>query len=183
MKSVGEAMAIGRNFTEALQKALRSLERTGSAFHWDGEPGRATRRELLEQRAGSRPTAGSSPCSRRCAAAPPSRRSHDATGIDPWFLDQIALINEVADRVAARRAARPPTCCGWPSGTASPTPRSPRCAGMPEAVVRGVRHALGVRPVYKTVDTCAAEFAAHDAVPLLAPTTRRTRSRRASGPR
>ena len=47
---------------------------------------------------------------------------------------------------------------------------------MPEAVVRGVRHALGVRPVYKTVDTCAAEFAAHDAVPLLAPTTRRPRS-------
>ena len=56
----------------------------------------------------SRPTAGSSPCSRRCAAARPSSRCTTATGIDPWFLDQIALINEVADaRRGAPRSSRP----------------------------------------------------------------------------
>ena len=68
-------------------------------------------------------------------------------------------------QVARRRSSRR-RCCGRPSGTASATPRSASLRRMPEAVVRGVRHALGVRPVYKTVDTCAAEFAAHDALPL-----------------
>ena len=85
---------------------------------------------------------------------------HAATGIDPWFLDQIVLIDEVAAEVAAARRRSPRRCCARPSGTASPTPSSARCAGCREDVVRGVRHALGVRPVYKTVDTCAAEFAA-----------------------
>ena len=71
------------------------------------------------------------------------------------------------DDLVARARARRPSCCAWPSGTASPTRRSARCAALPEDVVRGVRHALGIRPVYKTVDTCAAEFAAQHAVPLL----------------
>ena len=59
-----------------------------------------------------------------------------------------------------RRPSSTATCCAGPSGTASPTSRSAQLRGMPEDVVRGVRHALGIRPVYKTVDTCAAEFAA-----------------------
>jgi len=160
MKSVGEAMAIGRNFTEALQKALRSMERAGSSFHWDGptpdDPARLT--ELLQQAAV--PTDG------RIVAVQQALRGgagveevHAATGIDPWFLDQIALLNEVAAQVAAaeqlssvllRLAKRH----GFSDAQIA------SLAGMPEAVVRGVRHALGVRPVYKTVDTCAAEFAA-----------------------
>jgi carbamoyl-phosphate synthase large subunit len=160
MKSVGEAMAIGRSFTEALQKALRSMERAGSSFHWDGptpdDPARLT--ELLQQAAV--PTDG------RIVAVQQALRGgagveevHAATGIDPWFLDQIALLNEVAAQVAAaeqlssvllRLAKRH----GFSDAQIA------SLAGMPEAVVRGVRHALGVRPVYKTVDTCAAEFAA-----------------------
>ena len=84
---------------------------------------------------------------------------HEATGIDPWFLDQLALLDELAAEVAAapeldrdllRRAKRH----GFSDGQLG------RLRGMPEDVVRGVRHALGIRPVYKTVDTCAAEFAA-----------------------
>ncbi len=70
-----------------------------------------------------------------------------------------------ADQRDRRRAVRAPTssrpsCCARPSGTASPTSRSARSAACSADVVRGVRHALGIRPVYKTVDTCAAEFAA-----------------------
>ena len=72
MKSVGEAMAIGRNFTEALQKALRSLEKKGSQFTFTGEPG--DKAELLAE-AVRRPTAGSTPSCRRSGPAPPRRRS------------------------------------------------------------------------------------------------------------
>ncbi len=162
MKSVGEAMSIGRNFTEALQKALRSLETQGQ--HASTGTARRPTTEQAPHAARRRPrrppTAGSSPSSRRCAAALSVEEVHEATGIDPWFLDQMALINDVADRVA-----RAPELDARPAaaGQAARLQRRPdrrRCAGMPEAVVRGVRHALGVRPVYKTVDTCAAEFAA-----------------------
>ena len=97
MKSVGEAMAIGRNYATALQKALRSLEKRGSSFHWGDEPRSVD--ELLEIAEDARPTAASSSCSRRCARAPRSSRLFEATGIDPWFLDQIVLINEVAEFV------------------------------------------------------------------------------------
>jgi carbamoyl-phosphate synthase large subunit len=98
MKSVGEAMAIGRNFTEALQKALRSLEKIKGArsFHWpDGD---------AHGRAGPTSSSRRHPAphdgrivssSRRCAVGAPSRRS-TRPRIDPWFLDQIALINEIA---------------------------------------------------------------------------------------
>ncbi|KQX66700.1 carbamoyl-phosphate synthase large subunit [Angustibacter sp. Root456] len=157
MKSVGEAMAIGRNFTEALQKALRSVERKGSSFHWDGAPGDA--RALLE--AARQPTDGRLLLVQQAMRAGASvEEAHDATGIDPWFLDQIELINGLAVEIAdageltpalLRRAKRH----GF-SDAQIGVLRS-----MPEPVVRGVRHALGIRPVYKTVDTCAAEFAAH----------------------
>jgi carbamoyl-phosphate synthase large subunit len=160
MKSVGEAMAIGRNFTEALQKALRSMDRAGSSFHWDGptpdDPARVA--ELLQQ--ASVPTDG------RIVAVQQALRGgaaveevHAATGIDPWFLDQIALLNEVAAQVAASEQLTPQVLrLAKRHGFSDAQIAS--LAGMPEAVVRGVRHALGVRPVYKTVDTCAAEFAA-----------------------
>ena len=96
MKSVGEAMAIGRNYATALQKALRSLEKRGSSFHWGDEPRPLD--ELIEIAAV--PTDG------RIVVVQQALRKggtveqlFDATGIDPWFLDQIVLINEVADFV------------------------------------------------------------------------------------
>ncbi|MET4078998.1 carbamoyl-phosphate synthase large subunit [Janibacter sp. UYMM211] len=159
MKSVGEAMSIGRCFTEALQKALRSMERSGAAFHWDGDqPSLERGREMLDE--ARTPTDG------RLVLVQQAMRAgcgveevHDATKIDPWFLDQIALINEVAqevhdaDQLTAEVLAEAKRH-GFSDGQVA------RLRRMPEQVVRGVRHALGVRPVYKTVDTCAAEFAA-----------------------
>ena len=84
---------------------------------------------------------------------------HEATGIDPWFLDQIELINQVAEHVAVSPQLTPEVLVLAKRHGFSDIQIS-ELSGMPEEVVRGVRHALGVRPVYKTVDTCAAEFAA-----------------------
>ncbi|MHB1235057.1 MAG: carbamoyl-phosphate synthase large subunit, partial [Microbacteriaceae bacterium] len=98
MKSVGEAMAIGRSYTSALQKALRSLEKRGSSFHWNGVPGDKT--ELL--------AAAAVPRDGRMVTVQQALRAgatidevFAATRIDPWFIDQVALINEVADLVAS----------------------------------------------------------------------------------
>jgi len=160
MKSVGEAMAIGRNFTEALQKALRSLERAGSSFHWRrGEaPSREQAEALLKQ--ARIPTEGRIVLVQQVLRGGLSVEAvHEATGIDPWFLDQISLINQVAEHVAASPQLTPEVLRLAKRHGFSDAQLS-QLSGMPEAVVRGVRHALGVRPVYKTVDTCAAEFAA-----------------------
>jgi carbamoyl-phosphate synthase large subunit len=159
MKSVGEAMAIGRNFSEALQKALRSLERRGASFSWEGpEPSGAALDELLE--AVRRPTEDRLVQVQQAVRAGVSvERLHELTGIDPWFLDQIVLIDELAREVRSAETLTPELLReakrhGFSDAQLGQLRR------MPEDVVRGVRHALGVRPVYKTVDTCAAEFAA-----------------------
>ena len=84
MKSVGEAMAIGRNFTEALRKALRSLEKRGAAFHWDGPaPAGAATRRAAGRRPPARPRSGCSRCSRRSAAGRRVEQLHAATGDRP----------------------------------------------------------------------------------------------------
>jgi len=159
MKSVGEAMSIGRSFTEALQKALRSLERSGSSFHWQGgamTPEQA--RAALD--AARRPTDGRIVTLQQVLRAGLSvEEVHEATHIDPWFLDQIQLVNDVAATVAAA-AELTPDLLRLAKRHGFSDAQLAQLRGMPEAVVRGVRHALGVRPVYKTVDTCAAEFAA-----------------------
>ncbi|ADG88073.1 carbamoyl-phosphate synthase large chain [Thermobispora bispora] len=153
MKSVGEVMAIGRSFPEALQKALRSLERKGSAFTWAGEPGDL--QELLE--ACRRPHDGRLRTMQQAirAGATPEQLA-EATGIDPWFVDQLFAIDEVARSITALdgptllRAKR----YGFSDAQIG------EILGVPEAEVRRARHELGIRPVYHTVDTCAAEFAA-----------------------
>ena len=154
MKSVGEAMALGRSFVEALGKALRSMETTATGF-WtvpdpDTEPDVAT------------PTDGRIYAVERLlrsgvSVAEVARRSR----IDPWFVDQIdtlvALRAEildapVLDAVLLQRAKR----AGLSDRQLAAL--RPELAG--EDGVRTLRQRLGVRPVYKTVDTCAAEFAA-----------------------
>ncbi|WP_460773865.1 carbamoyl-phosphate synthase large subunit [Microbacterium sp. GXF7504] len=156
MKSVGEAMAIGRNYATALQKALRSLEKRGSSFHW-GEESRSVE-ELLE--ISKVPTDGRivvlQQAMRKGATV---EQAFEATKIDPWFLDQIQLINEVAEFVrtapeldaATLRIAKEH---GFSDAQIA------ELRGDVEAEIRGLRHALDVRPVYKTVDTCAGEFPA-----------------------
>ncbi|RNM11031.1 carbamoyl-phosphate synthase large subunit [Nocardioides pocheonensis] len=158
MKSVGEAMAIGRNFTEALQKALRSLEKKDAVFDWHHRWVDLDKDALLEEI--RTPTDGRLKVvmdTIRAGATP--EEIQEATGIDPWFVDQLALINEIALEVIdadeltpglLRKAKRH----GFSDGQIA------KMRNLHEDVVRGVRHALGIRPVYKTVDTCAAEFAA-----------------------
>jgi len=156
MKSVGEAMAIGRNFTEALQKALRSLEQKDAIFDWAVEP--APLDGLLE--------VVRTPHDGRLRevmdairAGATNEQLHEVTGIDPWFLDQMFLLDEVAARVQESDRLDPATIrLAKRHGFSDAQIAAIR--GMREDVVRGVRHALGIRPVYKTVDTCAAEFAA-----------------------
>jgi carbamoyl-phosphate synthase large subunit len=158
MKSVGEAMAIGRNFTEALQKALRSLEDKKAPFDWRREWVELDKAALLETiRTPHDGRLREVMDALRAGATP--EEVFEATAIDPWFVDQLLLINEVAVEVLEadeltpallRRAKRH----GFSDDQLG------KLRGMPADVVRGVRHALGIRPVYKTVDTCAAEFAA-----------------------
>jgi carbamoyl-phosphate synthase large subunit len=158
MKSVGEAMAIGRNFAEALQKALRSLENPRAPFAWPGSRGDVDVEVTLA--AASVPHDGRLSLVQLALWAGASIEDvFAATGIDPWFLDQIGDINDLADEL---RAATELT--GDLLFTAKRHGFSDlqiaRLRGMSEAELRGLRHGLGIRPVYKTVDTCAAEFAA-----------------------
>lgn len=156
MKSVGEAMAIGRNFTTALQKALRSLEKRGSSFHWDDEPRSAE--ELLA--AASVPTDGRIVLVQQALRKGATiEQAFEATKIDPWFLDQIALINEVAAEVAAAEALDTDTLLLAKDHGFSDA-QIGQLRGFGEADAREVRHILGIRPVFKTVDTCAGEFPA-----------------------
>ena len=156
MKSVGEAMAIGRSFASALQKALRSLEKNGSSFHW-GDEARSVN-ELLQ--ASATPTDGRIVTVQQALRKGASiEDAYRATGIDPWFLDQIALINEVADAIATAGMLDTDTMRLAKDHGFSDA-QIGQLRGFGEAEVREVRHILGVRPVYKTVDTCAGEFPA-----------------------
>ena len=157
MKSVGEAMAIGRNFTEALGKALRSLEDPRAPLVLGG-PVATPVDELLS--VASRPhdgRLGSVVLALRAGATP--EQVFEATKIDPWFIDQLCLIIQVANQVAAadeltgevlREAKR--------HGLSDAQIGAIR--GISASDVQALRWSLGLRPVYKTVDTCAAEFAA-----------------------
>ncbi|WP_448060715.1 carbamoyl-phosphate synthase large subunit [Cellulomonas hominis] len=159
MKSVGEAMALGRNFTEALGKAMRSIDKKGSVFHWDGAPltGEALETVLATV---SRPTEGRLIDVQQVLRAGVSIEDvYARTGIDPWYLDQIVLINEVAAATAAAPdLTRAVLAHAKRHGLSDAQVAQLR--GTSEEVVRQVRHALGLRPVFKTVDTCAAEFEA-----------------------
>jgi carbamoyl-phosphate synthase large subunit len=162
MQSVGEAMAIGRTFPESLQKGLRSLEHGRFGLNCDAGEGlyeALTDDELV----------------RRAAVATPDRpfqleaalrrgisveRLHEATWVDPWFLDQISLIVEERGRLAGIGEPSTMTRADWR--------RAKRLGfadaqmawlwSVPEAAVRSARLAAGVRATFKTVDTCGAEF-------------------------
>ena len=156
MKSVGEVMAIGRNYTSALQKALRSLEKRGSSFHWDGEPG--DKDSLLALAAV--PTDGRMVTVQQALRAGATiDELFRATGIDPWFLDQVALINEIAEEVSSAEALDADLLRHAKNHGFSDAQLA-RLRGLDEAELRAIRHHEGIRPVFKTVDTCAGEFPA-----------------------
>ncbi|ONK15741.1 carbamoyl-phosphate synthase large subunit [Streptomyces sp. MP131-18] len=156
MKSVGEAMAIGRSFTEALNKALRSVEKKDAPFDFTGAPG--DKAGLLAVAAV--PTDGRlNTVMAAIRAGATQEEIFEATRIDPWFVDQLFLIKEIADELAAA-ALLTPELLATAKRHGFSDAQIAGIRGLHEDVVREVRHALGVRPVYKTVDTCAAEFAA-----------------------
>ncbi|MEV4543681.1 carbamoyl-phosphate synthase large subunit [Micromonospora echinaurantiaca] len=161
MKSVGEAMSLGRNFTEALNKAMRSMETAAGGFWTRPDPAGATKENTLA--ALRMPHDGRLYTVERALrlGASIAEVATGSGGIDPWFLDQIAALVELrAEIVAApvldadllRRAKR--------AGLSDRQLAALRPELAAEDGVRTLRHRLDIRPVYKTVDTCAAEFAA-----------------------
>ena len=159
MKSVGEAMALGRNFTEALGKAMRSIDKKGSTFHWEGDALTGDELEALVSTI-SRPTEHRMVDVQQVLRAGVSlERVYELTGIDPWFLDQFQLINEVAEQTAAADGLTREVLAHAKRHGLSDV-QIAQLRGTTEDAVRGARHAVGLRPVYKTVDTCAAEFKA-----------------------
>ena len=156
MKSVGEAMAIGRTFTQALQKALRSLEKRGSSFHWGAQE--HTKAELLELIA--------TPTDKRVVQVQQALRLgataqevFEQTKIDPWFIDQIVLINEIADWIGSLEVLDAASLRKAKKHGFSDSQLA-QLRGVSEEEIRAKRYAEGVRPVFKTVDTCAGEFPA-----------------------
>jgi carbamoyl-phosphate synthase large subunit len=164
MKSVGEAMAIGRTFKEAMQKALRSLETGRAGFGADGKDAAPLRddgsldEQALEQKIRI-PTAERIFSLRHALLAGWSvAKIHQTTGIDPWFLHGLAAIvtEENAcpkdlSKVSWRRIKRH----GFSDRQIA------HLTGTSESQVRRERQAARVEPTYRLVDTCAAEFEAY----------------------
>jgi carbamoyl-phosphate synthase large subunit len=158
MKSVGEAMAIGRSFPEALMKALRSLERKEAIFTFPTD--------ISEQRVSSLLTQIGTPTEYRLQqvqqvlwAGISIEEVFSKSKIDRWFLTQIQLINEAAREIALPGELTTDvlrTAKQWGFSDA----QIAMLRNVTEEDVRKTRAHLGVRPVYKTVDTCAAEFEA-----------------------
>ena len=156
MKSVGEAMAIGRNFSEALQKSLRSLEKKEAPFDFSAST--EDLKELIVKAA--RPTDGRINTVQRALWAGASvEQMHESTKIDPWFLDQIQLINEIAKEVQTAKNLTA-DLLKYAKQHGFSDIQIAQLTNSDETKVRNLRHGLNVRPVYKTVDTCAAEFEA-----------------------
>ena len=161
MRSVGEAMAIGRTFPEALQKALRSLEM--GRYGLNADPGERAVRRLSDGELAA--SVGIPTSDRIFQAAEALRRGWSVedlariTGIDPWFLDQMAEVCELRAELEGAPALGPDLV------------REAKRMGFsdaqlaylwerPESEIREFRRGAGIRPTYKRVDTCAAEFEA-----------------------
>jgi carbamoyl-phosphate synthase large subunit len=157
MKSVGEAMAIGRSFSEALLKSLRSLERKEAIFSW---PVITETEKLSLLQSMKIPTEYRLQQVQRAMWAGASiEQVYEATKIDRWYLRQIEIINEQAAVISqpgdlSKELLRTAKTQGFSDNQIA------ILRGVSEDEVRRARHHLEIRPVYKTVDTCAAEFEA-----------------------
>jgi carbamoyl-phosphate synthase large subunit len=157
MKSVGEAMAIGRSFSEALMKALRSLERKEAIFTWP---------EVSAEELSALMISMKTPTEYRLQqvqkamwAGATVEQVFAATKIDPWYLRQIQMINEQAAIISVRGELTA-DILRTAKGQGFSDAQIAQLRGATEDEVRKDRQLLGIRPVYKTVDTCAAEFEA-----------------------
>ncbi|ACG73345.1 carbamoyl-phosphate synthase, large subunit [Anaeromyxobacter sp. K] len=165
MKSVGEVMAIGRTFQESLQKAIRGLEidRCGLESPLGKAPGDAYAPDELERvRAEARvPRAHRLFWLAECFRAGLGvDEVHAITHVDPWFLREVEEL-VATERTLARGVPASADAFRAVKRMGFSDKRIAQLAGRKEAEVRDARHALGVRPVFKRVDTCAAEFEAY----------------------
>jgi carbamoyl-phosphate synthase large subunit len=164
MRSVGEAMAIGRTFKEALQKALRSLE---IGAHGLDDLGPPPERDELQRLLATPGPQRVFRIKQALQCGMPVDEIYQLSMIDPWFLDNLRQIVEFEDAV---KRLRPAEGGGLPALERETLFEAKqfgfsdvqlaRLLGSDETAVRERRQALGVRPVYKSVDTCAAEFEA-----------------------
>jgi carbamoyl-phosphate synthase large subunit len=161
MKSVGEAMAIGRTFQESLQKALRSLENGFTGLDeiaiegiGQGDDKNAVRAAL-----------GTPTPERLLKVAQAMRLGfsdqdiHSSCKIDPWFLAQVRELVEAEAQIRGKGLPGSAGALRRLKGMGFSDARLAKLAGLSEEAVRERRHALSVRPVFKRIDTCAAEFA------------------------
>jgi carbamoyl-phosphate synthase large subunit len=159
MKSVGEVMAIGRTFQESMQKALRGLE-TGA----DGFDEHTTDRDLIENELGDPGPDRIYYVADAFRVGMTLREIHELTHIDPWFLAQIEDLLRVERELSGRTidSVEPEEMRRFKRAGFSDR-RLAKLMGTTQAALRERRHAFGIRPVYKRVDTCAAEFATRTA--------------------
>ncbi|WP_332694964.1 carbamoyl-phosphate synthase large subunit [Bosea sp. (in: a-proteobacteria)] len=161
MKSVGEAMAIGRTFQESLQKALRSLE-TGldglDEIEVEGL-GQGDDRNAVK-------AALSTPTPDRILHVAQAMRLgftdeqiHESCRIDPWFLAQMRGIVETEEKIRIHGLPQTPIALRQVKAMGFSDKRLAAVAGKTEEEVKALRRSLAVRPVFKRIDTCAAEFA------------------------
>jgi len=155
MKSVGEAMAIGRTFPEALGKAIRSLEIDRYGLD-DGGPD-LPREEVVSRLATPTPERLFH-VRRGFRAGMDIPELHAITGIDPWFLAQIQETLDLEPALADPARANDPDLLRMAKGNGYSDRAIARLRGVSEGDVRGFRRERGIRPVYKRIDTCAAEF-------------------------
>jgi carbamoyl-phosphate synthase large subunit len=158
MKSVGETMAIGRCFAEALQKGLRGLE-TGLAgldeIDTPGDGSHAAIRASLATPKPDRVLVVAQALRAGMAVAEIAEACH----FDPWFIREIGRIVEAENRVRAEGLPKTATAFRALKALGFADRRLARLVGATEAAVEAARQKLGVHPVFKRIDTCAAEFA------------------------
>ena len=166
MRSVGETMAIGRTFQESLQKGLRSLETGRSGWGADKDdldPTKVSDKDVREHLV--------TPSSQRLfyikvamAKGFSVEEIHQLTRVDPWFLDRLYEIFELEQRLSGDDLLDDPLLLREAKEYGFSDKQLAFLQGCDEKSVRTKREGHGIRPVYKTVDTCAAEFEAHTPV-------------------
>jgi carbamoyl-phosphate synthase large subunit len=158
MKSVGEAMSIGRSFAEALQKGLRSLETGLSGLDEIPAPGDGSAQAFHAALATPRPDRIVM-AAQAMRAGVPLADIAEATRFDPWFLRELEKIIAAERQVQAAGLPKSANALRALKALGFSDKRLGELAGLPETAVEAQRLALGVQPVFKRIDTCAGEFA------------------------
>jgi carbamoyl-phosphate synthase large subunit len=161
MKSVGEAMAIGRTFAESIQKALRSLETglTGFDEVVIAGLGRGDDKNAIRAALGTPSPDGILKVAQAMRHGMSDEEIHTACRIDPWFLAQIRDVIEAEAEIRAKGLPTTASALRRLKAKGFSDARLGRLTGQGMSDVARQRHKLGVRPLFKRIDTCAAEFA------------------------